>query len=134
MVKRLVALLVALGVVSAPVALELCQIACDSKATAPSTPHAESHAGHHHMATDHASCHEQAGALQLSPGSVPCDHGGQATPGLVAAKSADAAVARLAVLPLSQTMGIGAARDVVSARQSAWPDHLGVPPVVPLRV
>jgi hypothetical protein len=134
MVKRLVALLVAVGVVSAPLALEVCRIACDSKAMASSMPHAESHAGHYHMATDHASCHEQAVAPQLSPGSVPCDHGVHATPGLVAAKSADAAVSLLAVLPLSRTMGIGATSDFVFVRQSSWPDRLAVPLVIPLRV
>ena len=134
MVKRLFALVVALAVVSAPVALEICQMTCESKAMAPSMPHADNHAGHHHMPADHASCHEHAGAPQVSPGGVPCDHGVGATPSLVAAKRADAAVPLLAVLPLSQTIGIVTTHHLVSVRQSAWSDRLAVPLVIPLRV
>lgn len=134
MVKRLFALVVALAVVSAPVALEICQITCESKPMAPSMPRADSHAGHHHMPADHASCHGHAPAPQLSPGSVPCDHGVEATPSLVAAKRADAPVSLLAVLPLSQAIGIITTHDSVSVRQTGRSHRLAVPLIIPLRV
>jgi len=134
MLKWPVALVVALAVVSAPVALEVCQITCESKAIAPSMPHAESHAGHHHVPEDHASCHEHAGTSQLSPSSVPCGHGVDDTPSLVAAKTADAAVSLLAVLPLNEPIGIVATREFVSECQSAWSDCLAIRLVIPLRV
>jgi hypothetical protein len=41
---------------------------------------------------DHASCLEHGGALQLSPGSIPCDHGTDASPSLLSAKNSDAFV------------------------------------------
>lgn len=134
MVKRLFAVVVALAVVSAPVALDVCQITCESKAMALSMRHADSHAGHHHMPADHAACHEHGGAPQLSPSSVPCDHGVEATPSLVAAKSADAAVSLLAVLPLNRSIGFVATRDFLSHRESLWSDRVAVPLVIPLRV
>jgi hypothetical protein len=134
MVKRFFALVVALAVVSAPVALEICQITCESNAMAASIPHADSHAGHHHMPADHASCHEHGDAPQLLPGSVPCDHGVEATPSLVAAKTAAAAVSLVAVLPLRQAIGIVTTHDFVFVRQSAWSGRLAVPLVIPLRV
>lgn len=134
MVKRLFALVVALAMVSAPVALEVCQMTCESKAMAPSMPRAESHAGRHHIPAGHASCDEHVGAPELSPSSVACDHGLEAMPSLVAAKIGDAAVSLLGVLPFGRAIGTVATRDFVSKRQSFWPDRLGVPLVVPRRV
>jgi len=134
MVKRLFALVVALIVVSAPVALEVCQITCESKAMPPSIGAARDHAGHHHMAEDHASCHEHGGAPQLSRDSVPCDHGTEATPSLVAARNSDAAVSLLAALPLNHSIATVETRGRVSVRQSAWPDRLVLALAIPLRV
>jgi len=133
MVKRLFAVVVALAVVSAPVALEICQITCESKGMLPSTSQAEGHAGHHHMPADRASCHGHASASQLTPGSNPCDHGAEASPSLVAAKNSDAAV-WLAVLPSRGSMALVETRDFVSVRQSARPDRLAIPLAIPLRV
>ena len=135
MPKRLFTLVVALAVVSAPVALEICQIECDWKAMEPSMSHVDARVAHHHMPADRASCHEHPSTgLQVTPAGIPCDHGVEATPSLVAAKRADAPVSLLAVLPLSQAIGIVTTRNFVSVRQSGSSDRLAVPLVIPLRV
>src|SRR5215831_15747985 len=77
MMKRLAALLIALVVVAAPVAVEVCQITC---AFGPMQWHAlqasHAHASHHHSETAQPSCHETHRAGQVvSPGAAPCDHG-----------------------------------------------------------
>jgi hypothetical protein len=133
---RLLALVVALAVVSAPVALEVCQITCESKAMERSVAHdAEGHAAHHHMPADHASCHEHAaGVDRMSPGNVPCDHGTEATPSSVAAKNSDAAVSMLAVLPLRYSTATVETPDFASARESAPSARLAIPLTIPLRV
>jgi len=133
MTKRLFALVLALAVVSAPAALEVCQISCESKTMPRSMMASEDHAGHHHVPADHASCHE-AGARQVSPGSVPCDHGTEATPSLVATRNPEAAVSLLAVVPLNHSIVTFERCDFVSVRQSAWADRLVVPLAIPLRV
>ena len=134
--KRLFALLVALAVVSAPIAMEVCQVRCESKGMAPSTSQANNgHAGHHHMPGDHASCHEHDGAVQqVSPGTVPCDHDTEATPSLVAAKNSDAAASVLWVVPVSHLTTTVETREFVSVRESAWSDRLVIPLAIPLRV
>jgi hypothetical protein len=136
MINRLLALVVALAVVSAPVALEVCQITCDSKALQPSMSHAaDGHAAHHHTPADHASCHEHNGARQqLSPVNGLCDHGTEATPSLVAARSSYTGVSLLAAVPSIDSITLVRTRDFVSVRESAWSERLGIPLAIPLRV
>ena len=136
MMKRLFALVLALAVVSAPVALEVCQITCESKGAHASTLHAaEGHAAHHHTPGGHAACHEHGEVhQQLSPLDGPCDHGAEATPSLVAARTFDPAVSLLATLPTIDSISLVPTRDVVSVRHSAWLDRLAIPLAVPLRV
>jgi hypothetical protein len=136
MTKRLFALVVALAVVSAPIALEICQVRCESKDVTPSASHAaDAHAGHHHMLADHASCHEHGGAAQhVSPGSVPCDHGTEATPSLVAARNSDAAASLLSVVPAPHFTTTVERRGFVSVRESPWSDRLVIPLAIPRRV
>jgi hypothetical protein len=133
--KRLFALVVALAVVSAPVALEVCQITCESKGMPPSTSHsAEGHAAHHHMPANHASCQHTDSPPQLSPADGLCDHGTEATPSLVAARNSDTSVPLLATAPAFGSLTLVRTRDSISVRESAWSDRLGIPLAVPLRV
>jgi len=136
MMKRLFALVLALAVVSAPVALEVCQITCESKGAHASTSHAaEGRAAHHHMPGGHAACHEH-GQLhqQLSPVDGPCDHGAETTPSLVAAKGFDPAVSLLAALPMIDSVSLVPAHQFASVRHSARLDRVAIPLAVPLRV
>ena len=110
--------MLALGVASAPVALEVCQIACESTA----------------MPAGHASCHEHGGAPRLSPATVPCAHSMEATPSLVAAKNSDGAVSLPAVMPSVPSIATRAAHDAAPVRQLAWSHPLAVPLAIPLRV
>jgi hypothetical protein len=136
MTKRLFALVVALVVASAPVALEVCQITCESKGMEASMSHAaEGHPAHHHMPAGHAACHEHGQASQqLSPLDGPCDHGAEATPSLVAARDFDTAVSLLAALPMIDSISLVPTGDFVSVRQPAWLHRLAIPLAVPLRV
>jgi hypothetical protein len=127
--RRLFGLVLALAVVSAPLALEACQITCESNATPP----AGRPAVHDHTPADHPSCHERVGTpQQLSTGSVPCDHGTAATPGLVAAKHSDTAVALPVVVPVRHAVATGESR--VSVYRSLSSDRLALPLAIPLRV
>jgi hypothetical protein len=136
MARRLFALVLALAVVSAPVALEVCQITCESKGAPHAMSHAaEGHAAHHYMPAGHAACHKHGEApQQLSPLDGACDHGGEATPSLVAARNFDPATSLLAALPTFESISIVPIRDVVSAHGSAWSNRLAIPLAVPLRV
>jgi hypothetical protein len=136
MINRLLALVVALAVESAPVALEVCQITCESKGVQPSMSHtADGHAAHHHTPADHASCHEHNGARQqLSPVNGLCDHGTDATPSLVAARSSYSGVSLLAAVPSIDSITFVRTRDFVSVRESAWSKRLGILLAIPLRV
>jgi hypothetical protein len=136
MVKRLFALVVALCVLSAPVALEVCQITCESKGMSPSMPHAlQGHAAHHHAPADHAACHEHRGTPQeLSPVNGLCDHGTESVPSLVAAKSSDTPFTLLATVPSIDSIGLVPARDGIVVRESVWSDRFGTPLAIPLRV
>jgi hypothetical protein len=125
-----------LSVASAPVALQICQVTCESKATPPpmSHTHVEGHGAHHHMpANDHAR-HERGGAPQLSPGSVPCDHGTDTTPSLAAAKNSDVSLSLLAILPLHYSIATVDTRDVRSLSERVVANRLAIPRIVPLRV
>ena len=135
MMKRLFAVAVALAVVSAPVALEACQITCESKGMPRTMAHAAGgHSGHHHMPADHASCHEHGDApQQLSPVSGLCDHSTEATPSLVA-RNFDTAVSLLATVPSIDSIILAPTRDSVFLRESASADRLVIPLAIPLRV
>jgi hypothetical protein len=135
MTKRLFGLVVALAVVSAPVAQEVCQITCDSKAMQSSMSHPDGRMTHHHISADDASCHEHhSTGPQLLPTSIPCDHGVQGTPSLVAGKDSDNAVSSPAVVPVSYSFAPVETGDAGSLRDSAWADRFAIPLVIPLRV
>jgi hypothetical protein len=135
-VKRLLALMVALAVVSGPVALAVCQITCESKAAQPLRSHAaDGHAAHHHMPTGHAACPEHAETQsQLSPVEGPCDHGAETPPSLVAARNVDTAVSLVATLPTVDSIRFVPTHDFLFVRQPAWLDRLAIPLAAPLRV
>jgi hypothetical protein len=133
--KRLFALAVALAVVSAPVALEVCQITCDWKGMPPSMLHsAEANTAHHDIPPGHAGCHERGRAQRLSPANGRCDHGTEATPSLAAARNSDTSISLLATIPASGSILLGAARDVISVRESVWSVRLEIPLAIPIRV
>jgi hypothetical protein len=135
-VKRLLALMVALAVVSGPVTMAVCQIACESTGAQPSTSRAgEGHAPHHHMPAGHAACHDDSDAPpQLSPLDGPCEHGAEVAPGLVAARNFDTAVSLIASLPTVDSIRFVPTHDCLFVRQPAWLDRLGIPLAAPLRV
>ena len=134
--KRLFALVVALAVVSAPVALEVCQVTCESKGMQPSMPHgAQDHVAHHHTPADHAACPEHSGTThQLSPVNGLCDHSTETIPSLVAARNTDTAGSLLATVPSIDSFGLVAMTDRISERESAWSQPLARPLAIPLRV
>jgi hypothetical protein len=136
MMNRLFALVVALAVVSAPVALEVCQLTCESKGMQPSMPHGEQdHVAHHHAPTEHAACHEHGGTThQLFPVNGLCDHSTASTPSLVAARNNDTAVSLLATVPSIDSFGLVARGDRISVRESARSQPLARPLAIPLRV
>jgi len=137
MIERLLALSVALAVVSAPVALEVCQITCESKGMQPPMSHsADGHAAHHHAPADHASCHEASGApsQQLSPVNGLCDHGAEATPSLVAPRSPETGVSLMAEVPSIDSITLARTANFISARESAGSGRPGIPLAIPLRV
>jgi hypothetical protein len=136
MIKRLLALVVALAVVSAPVALEVCQITCESMGTQPSMSHAaNSHAAHHHTPAECASSDEHSGApQQLSQVNGQCDHGTEPRSSLVAARSSDTGVSLLAAVPSVDSITLVRTRDFICVRESAWSDRPGIPLATPLRV
>ena len=136
MIKRSLALVVALAVVSAPVALEVCQITCESKGVQPSMSHApDGHAAHHHTPAARASCYEHSGTpQQLSPVNGLCDHGTEARPSLVATGSSDTGVSLLSAVPSIDSITLVRTRNFICVRESAWSDRLGIPLAIPLRV
>jgi len=136
MIKRLFAFVLALAVVSAPFALEVCQLTCESKGMQSSMPHGgEGHAAHHHASADRAACHEHIGTPQhLWPVNGPCDHGTASTPSVVAARNTDTTVSLLATLPSIDSIAIVATGDGIFVRESAWSQRLTTPRAIPLRV
>jgi hypothetical protein len=135
MLKRLCALVVALAVVGAPLVLEICQVTCETTGMQPSMPHgAEANPAHHHMPADHAACHEHSGTpLQLFPVNGLCEHGTDSMPTL-AGRDSDTAASLLAAVPSIDFITGVPTRDVISVRDSAWPDRPAVLRAVPLRV
>lgn len=137
MTKRLLALMVALAVVSSPVALQVCQITCESRATQPLRSHAANgHAAHHHTPAGHPACPEHAAETQsqLSPVEGPCDHGAETIPSLIAARNFDTAVSLVATLPTIDSISFVSTHDSLCARQPAWLDRLEIPLAIPLRL
>jgi hypothetical protein len=127
MLKRLFALVVA---------LEVCQLTCESKGMQSLMSHAaEGHAAHHQMSAGHAACHEHGEApQQLSPLNGLCDHGTEATPSLVAARNSVTSVSLLAAVPSIGSIELVPTRGVILVRVSALIDRLEVPLAIPLRV
>ena len=136
MIQRLFALVVALAIVSAPVALALCQITCESKGVLPSMAHrADGHAAHHQAPAKQASCHEVSGARsQLSPVNGWCDHSVDAAPSLVAARHDDTGGSLLAAVPSVDSIALIRQNTFIAAPESARSDRLAIPRAVPLRV
>jgi hypothetical protein len=135
MTNRLVALVVALVVGSAPVALEVCQITCESGMESSMSHAAERHAAHQHLPASRAACHEHGEApQQMCPLDGPCDHGAEATPSLLAARSFDTAVSLVAALPSIDTISLVPRGNFVSVGQAASSDRLEIPLAIPLRV
>ena len=74
MMKRLAAILIAVAVGAAPVAVEICQLACASRPMHSHAVHTADAYGMHGNASQ-PSCHDTAQAAHtLSPDSAPCDH------------------------------------------------------------
>jgi len=136
MIKRLFAFVLALAVVSAPVALEVCQLTCESKGMPPSMPHGgEGHAAHHHASADRTACHQHIGTPQhLCPVKGLCDHDTESMASLVAARTSDTAVSLLATVPSIDSITLVATIDGISVHESAWSRHLATPGANPLRV
>jgi hypothetical protein len=133
--KRLLAFVVSLAVLSAPLALEICQVTCESNAIPEAMLHgADGHVDHHAPA-NHAACHEHGGPQhQLWPIDGPCDHGADATPSLVAGRSSDRSITLPATLPAIASIGVVPIRTLTSVRESRWPDRPGSSRAIPLRV
>src|SRR4051812_49005843 len=127
--------MVALALVSGPVAMAVCQITCESKAGPPSTSRAGEGHAHHHMPAGHAACYEHGGApQQLSPLDGPCEHDAEVAPALVAARNFDTAVSLLAALPTIDSIRFVPTHDFLFMRQPAWLDRLAIALAAPLRV
>jgi hypothetical protein len=134
--KRVFALVAALAVASAPVAMEICRITCESNGMQPSLPHAaEGNSAHHDMPADHSSCHEHGSALQMSPINGLCTHGTGATSSLIAsARNSGAAVLLLAAVPSMHAIAPIPTCAVLPVRESPSSNALRTPFAVPLRV
>ena len=134
-VTRLCSLLVALAISSAPIALEVCQIACES---IPAQPAADQHAhahGDHHAAGSHSLRHGVPGpSHHLLRDTTACDHDGDAAPSVAAARGSDGGpLLAPPLLPGSDVAAAGAAA-VVPIRELNLPDGLGIRLASPLRV
>jgi len=134
MTKRFFTLLVALAITSAPVALEICQISCESNGLERSSiSHVvDVHAGHHGHPMPAG--HEHRGTQkQLSPASSLCDHDAQASPSLAAARNFNTFASILATAPATDTVERVRTGDLVLVSSSPS-DRLGIPLATPLRV
>ena len=135
MVRRLFSLVVALVIAAAPVALEACQIACESTSVHPIAAH-HTQAHHHHATTADESCHELPAAPHyVSPQAPPCDHDGEATvAGVAAARTSDSVLlCAAAVSPVADVV-FAPAPAIVPAGQSTLPDRLEIRLASPLRI
>ena len=135
MVKRLFSLVVALAIVGAPVALEVCQFVCASTLVHP-TGALDTHEAHHHHATAaDKGGHEPPAAHHLSPHAPPCDHDAEATvPSVTAARASDGVSLYAAAVPPIAGVLFAAAATLVPTRQSALPGRLEIRLAIPLRI
>lgn len=130
MVKRLFALVIALLTGGAPVALEVCQIICESKVAHA----ARSGAGHHHLPATDGSSHELP-AAHLS-GTHSCDHDrAVAEPGIAVSRDSESVPMPVAVR-LCGTDDIAPVRPatIVRAARLAMPDRPEIRLSLPLRI
>lgn len=121
------ALLIALAVASAPVALEVCRIACESTRHPPLA-----------HATHHPGCHESGTASpHLSAHAHPCEHGDEpTTPGVAAARHSDNAATLLAVaVPAHDALTVVVRMSALTtAGLSSLPGRAGIALATPLRI
>src|SRR5262249_57318792 len=89
-----------------------------------------------HATTHHSSCHESdSGTPKTSSVRAhPCDHSGETTPGITAARPADNAVACVAVLPASARAAFVGTSALATAGLSSLPDRVKIRLATPLRV
>jgi hypothetical protein len=135
MMKRLFALVVAVLTGGAPVALEICQITCESKVAHTSRGHdAHSGAGHHLPATN-GSSHEPPAVPHLS-GTHSCDHDRiGAGPGLAVSRDSDSGPMPVAVrVPGTDDTASVRPAMIVRAAQLAMPGRSEVRLSLPLRI
>lgn len=135
-VRRLVPLVLALAVGSAPIAFELCQIACESGGQM-----TEAHGAHHQAAGTHAtpphSCHHSAASAPIASRHVEgiphaCGHSDDLPSGLspLAQLTLHApAVLMQAFVPSPSTQVTSSARRTTAARVP-----IGIPLSTPLRL
>jgi len=134
-VTRLCSLLIALAIAGAPVALEACQIVCESIPAQPAAAqHAHAH-GDHHAAASHGAHHGVSTPLHhLLRDTTACDHDADAAPSVVTPRNSDGGLI-LAPPPraASDVVAAGAAA-VVPIRELNLPHSLGIRLASPLRV
>lgn len=120
------ALLLALAVGSAPVALEVCRIACESMQMHPIVAHTTAH---------HSSCHESGtGAPTASVHAHTCHHGSETTPGIAVARPSDHATPLAAGLPATHTAAFVGRSARPSEGPSLLPALAAVRLAIPLRI
>jgi len=134
-VTRLGSLLIALAIAGAPVALEACQIVCESIPAQPAAAEQAHAHQHHHAAGSHSASHdESAPRHHLLRGATACDHDADAAPSVVTARNADGGLLFAPpLLPGSDVVAADAAA-VVSIRELNLPDYLGIRLASRLRV
>jgi hypothetical protein len=133
MLRRIAPLLLALAVAGAPVALELCHIACASLAPQPDTATAA-----HGHSSHTASCHDTAESpAPLSLHAQPCGHGDDLspTPAIGSARHSKAGAPAAPDVPAAASVA-GAALQTQARRRFEAPDPSisRVDLILPLRI
>jgi hypothetical protein len=133
MLRRIAPLLLALAVAGAPVALELCQIACASLAPQPDAATAA-----HGHSSHSASCHDTAESpAPLSFHAQPCGHGDDLspTPAIGSARHSAAGASAAAAVPATGSIAGAALRTQTSGRFEASDSSVSrVDLILPLRI
>jgi hypothetical protein len=135
MVKRLFSLVIALVIGSAPVMLDVCQIACGSKVAHSARTHDAHGDSPHHVPPTHGSRHEPTAALRLSE-THPCDHDrAVAEPGIAAGRDSDSVPMPVAVrVPGTDDIALARPTTLGRAARVVLPDRPEVRSSRPLRI